>query len=175
MTLLISVEFLQKNKEIFTPRDVLEKLNIQEPEISHWTEGDTSKKKKYGYFQCRKKRLLSPKDFAVRLKFANQCKKLPTNFWIEGCYFLGPQKQSSIPCKNNLHKNMEKENARTQTGSCTKVNKEESWGHVAKFIVALSHSKVIVKCYQYKGRINGEKFAKFILEEFPDMFLKGNN
>ena len=42
-------------------------------------------------------------------------------------------------------------------------------------MVAVAHSKGIVKCYQYEGRINGEKLVKFIEEQFPDMFLKGNN
>ena len=46
---------------------------------------------------------------------------------------------------------------------------------VAKFMVAVSPSKDIVKCYQYEGRMNGEKFVKFIEEQFPDMFMKGNN
>ena len=38
----------------------------------------------------------------------------------------------------------------------------------------LSHSKGIVKCYQYERKINGEKFLRLIEEQFPDMFSKGN-
>ena len=44
-----------------------------------------------------------------------------------------------------------------------------------QFMVAVLHSNGIVKCYQYKGRINEEKFVKFIDEHFPDMSLKWNN
>ena len=42
-------------------------------------------------------------------------------------------------------------------------------------MVAVLHSNGFVKCYQYKGRINEEKFVKFIDEHFPDMSLKWNN
>ena len=42
-------------------------------------------------------------------------------------------------------------------------------------MVAVSRSKGIVNCCQYEGRITGEKFVKFIEEQFPDMFSKGSN
>ena len=42
-------------------------------------------------------------------------------------------------------------------------------------MVAVSHNKGIVKCYQYEGRINGEKFVKFIEGQFSVIFSKGNN
>ena len=44
-------------------------------------------RKKYGYFQCRKKGLLSPEYLTARLQFANQFKKLSTNFWAKGISF----------------------------------------------------------------------------------------
>lgn len=55
---------------------------------------------------------------------------------------------------------------------CTQEKKQDSGKRVAKFMVAVLHSNGIVKCYQYKGRINEEKFVKFIDEHFPDMSLK---
>ena len=83
---------------------------------------------------------------------------------------MGPQKQSSIPRKNISYENMKKEEPRPQTGVLRKGKKEGSGGRVAKFMVGVSHSKGVAKCYQYEGRINGEKFVKFIKEQFPDMF-----
>ena len=65
---------------------------------------------------------------------------------------------------------MKKEEPRPQTGVLRKGKKEGSGGRVAKFMVGVSHSKGVVKCYQYEGRTNGEKFVKFIKEQFPDMF-----
>ena len=41
--------------------------------------------------------------------------------------------------------------------------------------MTVSHSKGIVKYYQQEGKINVQKFVKFIEEQFPDIFLKGNN
>ena len=35
----------------------------------------------------QKKGLLSPEDVTASLKFANQCKKLPANFWTEDILF----------------------------------------------------------------------------------------
>ena len=42
-------------------------------------------------------------------------------------------------------------------------------------MVTVSNSKGIVKCYQYEERINGEKFVKFIKEQFRVIFSKENN
>ena len=176
-----SVELLQTNKGIFTSKDVLQKFNVRESAISRRTVRRYLQEKKYGYFQCRKKGLLSPEDLTARLKFANQCKKLPTNFWTEGISFY-------LDGTSWVHKRNPASHAKTfrtrtwrkkcqglKPACCTKGKKEGSGGRVAKFMTAVAHSKGIVKCYQYEGRINGEKFVKFIEEQFPDMFLKGNN
>ena len=44
-------------------------------------------RKKYDYFQCQKKWLLSPEDLTATLKFSNLYKTLPTNLWTEGISF----------------------------------------------------------------------------------------
>ena len=49
--------------------------------------GDISNKKNMVIFNVEKKGLLSPKDLTARLKFANKCKKLPTDFWTESKSF----------------------------------------------------------------------------------------
>ena len=72
------------------------------------------------------------------------------------------------------YENMEKEEPRPQTNVLRLGKKEGSGGRV-KFMVAVSHNKGIVKCYQYEGRINGEKFVKFIEGQFSVIFSKGNN
>ena len=53
----------------------------------------------------------------------------------------------------------------------TKGKKEGSARRVAKFMVAVSHSK----CYPYKRRIDVEKVGKFIEEQFSHIFCKGKN
>ena len=86
-----SVELFQTN----TSKDVLQKLNVRESEISRRTIRRYLQEKKYGYFQCRKKGLLSHEDLTSGLKF---------------------QKQSNIPCKSISYENMEVEEPRPQTG-----------------------------------------------------------
>ena len=76
--------FYKQTKKKFTSSDVLQKLNVRESGILLRTVRRYLQEKEYGYFQRGIKRLLSPEDLAVRLRFANQCKKLPTNFWKEG-------------------------------------------------------------------------------------------
>ena len=176
-----SVELLQTNKAIFTSRDVLQKLNVRESEISRPTVRRYLQEKKYGYFQCRKKGLLSPEDLTARLKFANQCKNLPTNFWTEGISFYldgtswGHKSNPASHVKTFRTKTWRKRSQGLKPACCAKGKKEGSGGSAAKFMVAVSHSKGIAKCYQYEGRINGEKFVKFIEEQFPNMFSIGNN
>ena len=48
---------------------------------------DVWKKNKYGYFQCRKKGLLTKQDLVKWLKFAKKCKQIPENIWAEGVSF----------------------------------------------------------------------------------------
>ena len=45
------------------------------------------KKHGYGYYQCRKKGMLSKQDLGKRLAFALKCKKLSSTFWTEGILF----------------------------------------------------------------------------------------
>ena len=132
--------------------------------------------KKKWLFLMQKTGLLSPEYFTAMLKFANECKNWPTNFQAEVYHstlvvYL-ESRQSSIPCKKartckNKNTNMQKEESRSQTSMLCKEEKKEGSGRcVAKFMVPVSHEKGIVKCYQYEGRINGEKFVKLIDEHF---------
>ena len=129
----------------------------------------------------QKKGLLSPEDLTARLKFAKQCKKLPTNFCTEGISFYLDvtswvhKKNPASHAKTFRTRTWRKKCQGLKPTCCAKRKKKGSGGRVAKFMAAVAHSKGIVKCYQYEGRINGEKFVKFIEEQFPDMLLKGNN
>ena len=176
-----SVKFLQESKGVFTSRDVLKTCKFKESEISCRTVRKYLQEKKYGYYQCRKKGLLSKEDLIARLKFAKKCKNLPQDFWTVGLSFY--LDGTSWVHKGNPSSHVKTLRTRTwrkrsqglKPECCAKGKKEGSGGRVAKFMVAISHRKGIIKCYQYEGRINGEKFVKFIEEHFPDMFLKGNN
>ena len=77
-------------------------------------------RKKYDYFQCQKKWLLSPEDLTATLKFSNLYKTLPTNLWTEGISFYldgtsWVQKAIHHPLQNISYKNIGKKESRPQT------------------------------------------------------------
>ena len=87
-----------------------------------------------------------------------------------------------------MHKRNPKRNARTSRTrmwkkkgesvhkKCTaKGKKEGTGGSTAKFMVAITYGKGIIKCHQYNENINGERFAEFITEKFADMFQSSAN
>ena len=51
-----------------------------------------------------------------------------------------------------------------------KGKKEGSGGKVAKFMVAISFGKGVIKCERYIGNVNAEMCADFIHNSFPGMF-----
>ena len=109
----------------------------------------------------QKKGLLSPEDLTATLKFANQCKKLPTNFWTEGILFY-LDGTSLLP----FHKSNPASHAKTfrkrtwrkkcqglKPTNCAKGKKEGSGGRVAKFMVAVAHSKALLNVINTKGEL----------------------
>ena len=50
-----------------------------------------------------------------------------------------------------------------------------SGGNVAHFMVGISYDKGIILCKQYFGRINVEKFSRFIFDNFELTFQKSLN
>ena len=108
------------------------------------------------------KELLFPEDFS------NQCKNLSKHFWTQGISFYLVVLLSStkkIPAPNSKIYRRRTRRKRIQglkPPCCAKIKKERTGERVTKFIVVVSHSKVIVKCYQCIERINGEKFVNFI-------------
>lgn len=51
--------------------------------LSNRTVRRVLKKHKYGFYQCRKKGILTKEDLTKRLKFAKKCKKLAPYFWTD--------------------------------------------------------------------------------------------
>ena len=136
----------------------------------------------YKYLQSRKKGLLSEKDARNRLLFARKVKRLyAKDIWINdiGFYFDG---------LSWTHKTNPYDQARSTTtmawrrkseGLClkctTKGKKEGSGGKMVKVFVAIAHSHGVVMCEQYKEKLTGEFFAKFIKEHFQNTFGKDNS
>ena len=57
----------------------------------------------------------------------------------------------------------------------SREKKEGSGGRVANFVVAVAYNKGEICCEQYLGNMNGQLFADFIRENFPQMFEHSTN
>ena len=121
----------------------------------------------------QEKGLSSPDHLTAKLKFANELKIVPTNFRTESISFY--LDGSSWVHKSSLDSHEKIFPTRTwrkkiqgfKLSYCAKGIEEVFGRRVAKFMVAVSHSKGIVKYYRYK-------FLNFIEEQFPNMFAKEN-
>ena len=153
---------------------MLQKLSVRESEISRQTVSRYLQEKKYRYFQFRKKGLLSPKDLTTRLKFANQCKIYPQVSGQKVCHstfmlLLESTKAIQHPMQKHFVRDRGERRAKA---CCAKGKNEGSPGIVPKFMVAVSHSKGIIKCYHYEGGTNGEKIVNLIEGQFPNLFVE---
>jgi len=152
------------------------------PTVSLWTIRRVLHKHKYFYLQARKKGLLTPKDKRRRLKFARKMKKLAAeNFWRKqiSFYFDG----TSFVHKTNPFNQARSPKTRVwrQCGegldiNCTSKGKKAGVeGRVAHFFVSIAYDKGVIACDQYKERLNGKFFAKYVGDRFPTIFSLSAN
>ena len=137
-------------------------------------------KHKYFYTVKRKKGIVTFNDRKKRMAFVRRCKRFGPELWTQriSFYFDGV---------GFAHKTNPKDEAwalgskawktagegLSVTGKGSKVG---SGGRVVKFFVAISYGKGVVYCRQYKGRMNGEKFAAIAgEEEFAEAFKNSAN
>ena len=134
------------------------------------------------YCHSRKKGVLKRKDLITRRKFASKVRRrLDSNIWTEGIafYFDGvgfahkynPYDQAMSPKTmtwRRPHDGLSFE--RTAKGS-----HEGTGGRVAHLLCAIAHNKGMILAEQYEGRPNWNEFAKFVREQFPNLFERSNN
>lgn len=135
----------------------------------------------YRYLQSRKKGLLKTNDCRKRMKFARENLRRPENFWtkeigmfVDGTSFVfksNPHDQASAPRSMNWRKRSEG----LDLYCTTKGRKSGNGGKTAAFMVGISHNAGVVLCEQYKGRLNGNDFAKMIKRSFPDALSRCTN
>ena len=180
--ILRQVHVLRNNEgSSFTVKRIRVAAGI-DPSISHMTIRRCLHGAGYGYRRAWKKGLLSQKDLAIRLKFCRKVKrKLSEKVWKTGiCFYLDG---TGFTHKYNPHdqgrctKSMawRKANEGLSAECTTKGSHEGTGGKVAHFMVAVAYDKGVVLCEQYKGNINGEKFADFIRDNFKEALEKGAN
>ena len=107
-----SLVSLRENVGTFSSRDIQNDCGLQH-KVSNDRIRRCLKKHKYGYFQCRKKGLLTKEELVKHLKFAEKWKQLHENIWTEGVsfYFDGTgwvhKKKPCSNCQNTSNKNVE--------------------------------------------------------------------
>ena len=136
----------------------------------------------FKYCHSRKKGVLQRKDVKARLEFARKVKRLVADsLWTEGIAFYldgvgfahkyNPFDQARTPTTMAWRKQDDGLSfERTARGS-----HEGTGGRVAHFICAIAHGRGMILAEQYQGRLNGQAFAAFIREQFPNLFERSAN
>ena len=136
----------------------------------------------YGFYHSRKKGLLKKKDLKDRLQFARKVKRLLSKkFWTEGISFY-------LDAAGFLHKyNPFDEAQSTKTMAwrrrdegldphyTAKGSHVGSGGRVAHFMVAIGYGKGVILAEKYYGNINGQMFAEFVKDHFPETVQNSSN
>lgn len=180
--LVAQINKLRRTAGVFNSKHIQEAAGISEKSVSNRTVRRRLNKLTYKYLQCRRKGQVTPKDMKKRLHFARKVKRmLPANFWTEGLSFYldgVSWVHKTNPCRHAR-------TCRTRTWRkpseglsvfCTAKGKKEGvGGKVARFTVAIGHGVGVVHCEQHFKRMNGQLFADFIKQKFPEMFTKSAN
>ena len=165
----------------FSSMDIQRESGIKKQEASNRTIRRLLRGNGYKYSQCRKKGLLLKSDLSARLKFARKCKRLPSTFWSDGISFYLDGTgwvHKTNPCthaRTNRTRTWKKSGESLQRHCTAKGRKEGVCGKMAKFMVAISHNKGVIKCHQYEGAVNGETCKDFIEKHFKSMCENSSN
>lgn len=152
------------------------------PDISVWTIRRVLNRNGYSYLQSRKKGMITRKDMLQRLRFAHKVKKIcPATFWKKDIsfYFDG----TSFVHKSNPYDQARSVKSRAWRKrsegleiNCTSKGKKAGvQGRVVHFFVSIAYGKGVIACDKYTGRLNGELFAKYVRERFPNIFQLSAN
>ena len=160
-SLIQSLVSLKENVGNFSSRNIQSDCGLQ-----HKVSSDIIKrclrKHKYGYFQCRKKGLLTKEDLVKRLKFSQERQTIPWKHLDRGGVFLFWWNWLGSQNKNVQEKRWGIE-AREKEGTA---------GCMEKCFVAIAYGKGVIECHQYEGHVNEEMFSKFVREHFAELFQR---
>ena len=180
-TVLKSLKKLRTEEKEFCSVQIQEESGITSDICSNRTVRRRLNEMGYGYYQSRKKGLLNENDLKKRLKFARHYLKFPAQFWQTGIAFYldgvgWAHKSNPSEHAVTLRTRSWRKKCEGLTINCTAKGKREGdGGRMAKFMVAISYGKGVIKAIHYDGRINGEKFASIVRKNFPELFAKSAN
>lgn len=131
--------------------------------------------KGYGFFQARKKGLLTEKDRRQRLKYAQDMRDYAPSFWtdevsfyLDGVSFVHKYNPLSTACSAHSRVWRKRSEGLTVT---TKGCKDLAGGRRVHVIVAIAYGKGVILRVPYE-KMNGQFFAAFIKEHFDICFTR---
>ena len=162
----------------YTSKKVLIETNLQD-QVSPRTLRRFLNNSGLRYLHTGKKRLMTKADLKKRKTFARRVKGVNNNLWTDGISFYldgvgfvhktNPRDEAMSPSGMAWRRRSEG----LDPGFTGKGKKEGVNGKVAKFIVAISYGKGVICCEQY-NKMDGDFFASFIRDKFPDIFQSSN-
>ena len=148
-----------------------------DPSVSSRTICRVLNKHGYGFYQTRKKGLLTKKDRKLRVEFCRKIKKFNTpsfwkdniSFYVDGtgfCFKTRPYDQARAPSSREWRQKSEglKITSKGKKEGCVNAN----------FMVGISYNRGVVLCEQYMGSITGEKFSNIIKTKFPEALARSS-
>ena len=130
----------------------------------------------YGYYQSRKKGLVTDKDKKIRLAFAKRHLSTPLDFWTEeiafyfdGVSFAFKTNPAGEARALNTMQWRKRNEGLTRT---SKGKKEGTGGRTVCLFVGISHGRGVVLNKKFDGVITGEAFANFVRNNFHSTFIR---
>ena len=127
----------------------------------------------YGYYNSRRKGVLTEKDLRKRKKFAREALKKDDDYWtkdiafyLDGVSFVykGNPMSDVIQPKGRIWRKRSEGLQLTTKGS-----KDLAGGKRLHLLVAISHGHGVI-CAQSYEKMSGAYFARFIRRQFPNLF-----
>ena len=164
---------LREKTPNFTVMEVVQRSGVSATLVSYRTFVRYVKKLGYGFFQSRKKGVLTRKDFQIRRTFARSMMKKPPDYWTKGVAFY--LDGVSFIYKSNPMSDALKPKTRVwrKRGEglliTTKGSKELAGGRRLHLLVAIAYGKGVI-CAETYEKMDGPYFARFIRRQFPTLF-----
>ena len=164
---------LRERSPNFTVMEVVQRSAVSPTIVTYSTFLRYVKRLGYGFFQSRKKGVLTKKDLKIRRKFARNMRNKPQDystsnvaFYLDGVSFI----HKSNPMGDVLKpKNRVWRKRGEGLSLTTKGSKELAGGKRLHLLVAIAHGKGVI-CAEPYVKMDGPYFARFIRCHFPVLF-----
>ena len=164
---------LRERSPNFTVMEVVQRSGISPTIVTYRTFLRYVKRLGYGFFQSRKKGVLTKKDLKIRRRFARNMKSKPEDYWtsdvafyLDGVSFVYKSNPMSdvLKPKNRVWRKRGEGLSLTTKGS-----KDLAGGKRLHLLVAIAHGKGVI-CAEPYVKMDGPYFARFIRHHFPILF-----